>query len=804
MHNGRQDGAAAESRGLTSGQLLQRYRYRAHLTQAELAERAGYTANYIGKLERDQRQLPLAVIEAVAVALELSVAEREDLRAAPTRQGGVDASSAQRALAGREDEVALLQRHLVGMGPPALLFAGEPGIGKTRLLDEAATLAVDQGFVVISGRCQRRDEDPYDPLTDALAHSIRELPDPTRTLVVEDAPWLTLLLPELTPLADLRPPVPGGIDLPAEQRRRLLFAAVAGYLRRIAGRAGTLLLLDDLQWAGPDALDLLALLLTAPSAPPIRLIGAYRDSDTAPDAPLADLVADLARSALVQVQPLHPLPPSDAEALLSDLLLDEQRATLVPAIARRAGGVPLFLISYAEALRGQERLELPGLELPWTLAQVIRQWVMAVPEAVRELLGVAAVIGSVVSPSLLCRVTGFEEDVVLDGLEVAAAARLLDEDEDADFRFRHDLIRETIEGDLSVARRRLLHRRVGLVLEAEERGAVESLAFHFDRSDDDDKAVTYLERAGTEALLRYAHAAAADYFRRAIERSTRAGQRPDSASTHEQLGVALSMAARYDGAVAALERAVELYRIQEDDEGMQRAAGRLAETHFRRGTVPEAADHVAAVAEDEPLEQAGSGSRGTLALREGVFRLLAGRGSYTRLLTAGRSLARVGRATRNDHLLSMGERAEGAALIFQGQLTEGVAVLERALQRDLARGEDERVTELALLLSGPYIAIGALEPAQALSRRMLALAEARSDPVTAAAHSVLLGTALHMQGDWEAAHRSFQRGDALTATGDLSSIAVHVAVFRATCLIWEGAWKQARHDLDRTLQLARR
>jgi tetratricopeptide (TPR) repeat protein/transcriptional regulator with XRE-family HTH domain len=793
------------------GQLLRRYRGLAGLTQEELAERSGYSTDYISKLERDQRQPPLVAVDRLAQVLGLGDRERAELRAA---REGHDARAPQPGPGqpiGRARELAEIHRHLAGLGPRVLLLAGEPGIGKTRLLEEAAARATECGWRVIQGGCQRRAQDPYAPLTAALARSIQELPVRDRMAALQGSGWLSLLLPELTTAVD------GGSDRQEgtvgwpetnrapEQERRLLFVAVARYLRAVAGGAGIILVLDDLHWAGADALDLLAALVTSPDMPSLQLIGAYRDTEVAANAALSGLVADLARASLVRVLSLGQLSEEAAAQLLAELLPagDERQRALLPAIVRRAGGVPFFLISYAEALRRHEGLGPHSLALPWTVAQVIRQRVVALPETVRELLGVAAVIGPTVPPTLLRRVTGVPEDEVLTGLEVAAAARLLDEDEDAAYRFRHDLIRETIEGDLSAGRRRLLHRRVGEMLEQEKRPSVESLAFHFGLSDDDDKAMCYLERAGTEAQQRCAHAAAADFFRRTIERSTHAGRLKESASTREKLGSALYMMAKYDEAIDVLERAVELYRVQGNEEGVRRAAGRLAEAHFRRGTGREAVDRVVALAADDRLGRAGGGSEGTIALREGLLRLLFGKASYKQMLTAGRSLVRVGRATGNARLLTMGQRAEGAALIFLGRLPEGVAVLERSLQREPAADEVERIAEIAVVLSSAYLAMGSLERSEALSRRILPLAESLGDRVTIAAHTLCLGVACHLRGEWEEARTYLQRADALFAAAGPSSISVRLAAARAPCLIWEGQWEQARRYLEHTLQLAR-
>src|SRR5262249_31318863 len=151
-------------------------------------------------------------------------------------------------LVGRVRELGLLARHLTDDGAfppvPLLLLAGEPGIGKTRLLHEVAARAHVEGWCVLEGGCQRRSgQEAYAPLVGVLAQYIAQA-SPTQLRVdLQGCTWLVPMLPELAERTLV--PQPQWTSSP-EQERRLLFAAVARFLANVAGPAGTLLLLDDL------------------------------------------------------------------------------------------------------------------------------------------------------------------------------------------------------------------------------------------------------------------------------------------------------------------------------------------------------------------------------------------------------------------------------------------------------------------------------------------------------------------------------------------------------------------------------
>jgi transcriptional regulator with XRE-family HTH domain/tetratricopeptide (TPR) repeat protein len=594
---------SAQRRSL--GDLLRRHRLAAGLSQGDLADLAGLSRRGVSDIERGIIQAPHHdTIARLADALALADAERYALQVAARGQltppgeepphrfhhGG----SLQPALVGRQAELALLERHLAGATAPLLLFSGEPGIGKSRLLAEAATRASAQGWRVVAGGCTRRSgQAPYEPVVSALAREVRLTPPARLRMELQGCSWLARLLPEL--LDTQLVPAPSW-TLPPEQERRLMFDAVARYVANVAGSAGTLLILDDLQWADGDALALVEALVAAAAeigwSAPVRLLGAYRSTEVGPADPLGLLLADLMRAGTVARRQLPLLAPVEAAALLAHLWPARQEGEEIGAEAaaraetlRRAGGLPFFLVSSASAL--QERTggvdgashadgahgadgregELAAYDsvsgqVPASVAESVQARVAVLPETARRLAEVAAVTGRIISAPLVMAVSARPEEETLDALDALVNVGLLAEDEKQTYRFTHDLIREVVEGGLGSQRRRTLHRRLAEELERRPTGARQiyaaEIATHYLAAGEQAQALPHMLLAGDQAEAVYAHAEAEGYYRTALELARELGDRAREAEALEKLARALHILRRFNDAleIAAQGRAV--------------------------------------------------------------------------------------------------------------------------------------------------------------------------------------------------------------------------------------------------------
>jgi predicted ATPase/DNA-binding XRE family transcriptional regulator len=799
---------ADQDRRTTFGTLLHSYREVAGLTQEALAERAGLSARAISDLERGINRAPrAATLGLLARALQLSAPERARLEVAVHQLDGFGATSlpvdeqakhGRPPFVGREAELALLDRQMAGEGPPVLLLAGEPGIGKSRLLEEAASRAAQVGWQVLAGGCQRRgDQEPYAPVQEALERYLQDRSPGALRADLEGCAWLVRLLPELAALPI--EPLPTWHVSP-QQERRLLFRAVARLLANAAGPAGTLLVLDDLQWAGSDALELLGALVRMPDLP-LRVVGAYRDTEVGMHDHLTSSLADLANAGLARHHTLTPLADEEAARLLAALLegVDSDLSALTAELVRRAGGVPFFLLSCAQEVRSGGLA--PGAEeVPWDVAQGIRQRVEALPTLAQEVLSAAALIGRLVPSWLLTAVVGQQEAAVWAALDAGCHAHLLSEGQGG-YQFTHDLIREVVEHDVGPGRRMALHQRIAEAFEqqAAEHGGeapVTVLAYHYSRSGKQEKALLYLERAGERAQAQGAYAAAEGYYRDLVGRLDGLGWQLEAARAREKLGAVLYMAAQYTAALEVLERAAETLEAARDLESLGRVVSQLGRAHAWKGTLEEGVARILplldALSERKP-------TRGQAACYYALELLYYMQGRYQQALAAAVQAAEVLRQVGDDGLLADVERTRGAALDFLDRQNEARQAYQEACRLAEATGNLDALCNALHMLALQHELRGEFDQVRACAASALDVAQRLGNLVLVAQSLQRLGALAFFDGDWAQAEAYFTRmqilpertyndGDQLLEVGRLR--------------LAQGEWEQAADYLERCRALA--
>ena len=472
---------------------------------------------------------------------------------------------------GRQAERAVLEElwgQARGGSIRLALIGGEAGMGKTRLSTHLAFEAHGEGAMVLYGRC---DEDlgvPYQPWVQALRHLVAEAPQALlRTHVDRHGGELARLLPTL---GDRVPGLPQPRQSDPETERYLLYGAAAGLLEEAGESDPLVLILDDLHWADAPTLSLLRHVVTTGASMRVLVVGTYRDSDLSHGHPLAALLADLHREQGVERIKLTGLETGDVLALMEAVAgheLDENGRALAQEIARETAGNPFFAgellrhlaESGATVQEDSGRWQLVGnvqeLGLPQSVREVIGRRVERLGPDARTALSAAAVIGLDFDLDLLVSVVEFDASRLLDLLEEAVAASLLQEggERAGRFTFTHALVEHTLYEDLGRTRRARLHQQVAEALEelcGEEPGErLGELAAHWAAaviSTDTAKALHYAQRAAERALAQLAPDEAVRWYRQALELQSQAAPRSDESERCELL-IGLGEAQRQTG-----------------------------------------------------------------------------------------------------------------------------------------------------------------------------------------------------------------------------------------------------------------
>ena len=430
------------------------------------------------------------------------------------------ALSRQPILLGREKELQTLQGYWqkARAGQGQLLFlSGEPGIGKTTLAQYFAARSNAPVLLMGHGR-EGTSAPPYQLFTEALHGYFATVPSETfagenRRLVSHFArilPDASALFPNL--------PLPPSLEPRQEQLR--LMSSLTQFIRQATAERPWLLILDDLQWADQNSLELLRYLGRHIASMPLFIIAIHHDSDLPAGHPLGNILREANAYPSWHQVTLPRLGLPEVRQILASLWGDDVPVELARKIYQHTGGNPFYVKEVAKGLVDDNLITLQDgvwhfppiteIRLPATVREAVWRRIRHLGPDTQTLLRQASVLGQTFKFEDLVAMSGLPEWEVLELLDPAMERQLIHElpTENA-LRFSHAEIHYVLYADIGPLQRRRLHLQAGESLERRampepERIAAE-LAYHFTEAGEFERALVYSVQAARQAETAHAN-----------------------------------------------------------------------------------------------------------------------------------------------------------------------------------------------------------------------------------------------------------------------------------------------------------
>jgi predicted ATPase/class 3 adenylate cyclase len=705
-------------------------------------------------------------------------------------RGRLEAAAASRGLTpfvGREDELRLLmsrwERALDGEGQVVLII-GEPGIGKSRLLQRFHEQIAGTPHTWIEAHAGAFFQNtPFYPVTELLQQflggnggksaeeQLAQLEPRLELAGLNPAETIRLIAPLLNlPLSDKYPPLP----LSPEQERRRLLATLVEWVLGAARVQPLVVATEDLHWADASTLELIQLLVEQGATARLLLLYTARP-EFRPQWP--------ARAHHAQIT-LSRLSPRNVRAMVEEVAARKAMSDeTIAAVVERTGGVPLFVEELTRAVLESGHARLTERKIPVTLHDSLMARLDRLGPA-KEIIQIGAVIGGEFSYELLQAVHSIAEENLQRALRNLADAELIyvrGIAPDATYQFKHALIRDAAYEALLKSRRKELHSRIAEVLVQQfpdvVMSAPEHLARHYTEAGLIAEAIPYWQRAGQRASQRSANVEAISHLSKALEMLKTLEESPSRARQELALQIGLGVPLMLTKGYAAAE--------------VEKVYSRARELYQQVGESPQ-----------------------FFPMLFGLWAFYSVRAEYNTARELGEQLVSLADRAHDSAFLTEAHAARGNTLCFLGELVLARGHLERAIALydpqqhrshafvygqdpgvhslsyatlalwllgypDQARKRSLEAFGLAQELSHPYSLAFALihllhvhrfsrkvKATQQRAKELFALSTEHGFPITLAVGAAFLGWALAQQGEGEEGIMQILQGiDNWRATG---------------------------------------
>ncbi len=407
-----------------------------------------------------------------------------------------------------------------------LLVSGEPGIGKSRFIREIVTEVEVTGGLALVGECWAEGSIPYSPFAQVLGLTFQngyskelELPDFVMADLLNLAPSLRPYYPDVPP----NPP----LDPKAEQYR--LFENLVTFCNSLTRLSPAALFFEDVHWADGGTLALLRHLARRTGNSQLMIVATYREVELDESLPFNEVLQELNRERLATRIKLSRFSLKETEQLLVTLFAEDITPEFLDGIYRETEGNPFFVEEVCKALVDSGELyfqdgrwhrpSMDEIRIPQSVRVAIQSRVSKLSGSCQSTLLAAAILGREFDFDTLINIVSVDEDEVIDSLEEAINAQLVEElrvTGGERFMFAHALIPTVLRESLSGLRRARLHRKAAAAIEAVSPEDYEALAHQYSEAGDEPQALRYFILAGERARQVFANEDAIRFLSEAL------------------------------------------------------------------------------------------------------------------------------------------------------------------------------------------------------------------------------------------------------------------------------------------------
>ncbi len=620
-------------------------------------------------------------------------------------------------LVGRTTELSKLKasfENALGNRSSVVALQGEAGVGKTRLMQELAVYAQSKSSVVLIGSASGAGL-PYAPWIEVARQYIGQAPSELlRRLLGGYASEFARLVPDIVVKLGTVPP---SKPLGEQQDKIRLYEAVTQFFISICNESPVLLLFDDMQWADLPSLELLEYFVRSTGSLRVLTACSYRSEDVQSDSPLYQSLMKFNRQRLLETIQVKNLDKEETTELIKQTFGEQTISSeFADLIHHRTGGNPFFveevlrsLVEDGTIFRTEtkwDRKPIQEIILPESVKSVLKSRLTKLQPETLNLLTMASVIGSEFDFGVLHEVSQLEDESLLQRLETAFSAGLVQQipRQKNIFKFTDNRIRELLLNDLIPIRRAKYHLKIAEAMEkAYSRnleGHAEAIANHFSEGGDSERTIKYSIMAGERNRAIHAYQQAITDYKRALDLiELEEGGEAEKAGVLQKLAGCYNLAGQAQDSVRHYEQALSLYEKLRDFKACARISVDLTWALFRASPSGAFQGGIAVLRQALKYVEAGALSYEAAEIYSTLSQWLVSLNEYDEANTWADRALEAGEKSGNFAAVVITLMTKAAFLSDSGRIDESLQLYEKALGIALEHNLQFWAAEVLLNLS---------------------------------------------------------------------------------------------------------